>query len=297
MFEQPSFSVVIPLYNKADTLIRALNCVISQTVLPLEVLVVDNGSSDGGRALAENFHPLVRVLDASVRGVSVARNTGIAAAEGNFIAFLDADDVWEPDFLETIQGLIIDFPGAGWYALGYAFKWEAKLAYPNHPLPSAFKRGYVPNYFELVAKGDMLATASSVVIGKQILNELGCFAEGEAIGEDQDLWARIALRYRVAFDQQLKAYYIQDANNMATRRKTEKRLWPFVERLAAEAHGLPAEVKNDLLQYLSRQLVGQASLLVLDKEFKAAENILRHHLAPKQGLRYWYWKGRALLCL
>jgi glycosyltransferase involved in cell wall biosynthesis len=114
MYNTIRFSVIIPLYNKEATLLRTLQSVAAQKTAAFEVLVVDNGSTDTGPALATAFGDPVRLLQISDRGVSQARNAGINAAQGDFMVFLDADDSWEPDFLTTLQALINDFPEAGW---------------------------------------------------------------------------------------------------------------------------------------------------------------------------------------
>jgi glycosyltransferase involved in cell wall biosynthesis len=297
MFNTIRFSVVIPLYNKAATLLRTLQSVSAQKTAAFEVLVVDNGSTDAGPALATAFGAPVRLLQINERGVSHARNAGINAAQGDFIVFLDADDSWEPDFLTTLQALITNYPEAGWYALGYAFKWESRLQAPQHPLPAAFSRGYLPNYFELVAKGDMIATASSVAMALSVCQSMGGFAVGESIGEDQDLWARIALQHPVAFDKKICAYYHQDASNMATRSAVQTQAWPFIKRIAQQAAALQHPQIESVYAYLGRQLVGQASQLVLSKNYKAARQLLQDPLAKREGMRFFYWKLRAWLKL
>jgi len=295
MFNNLQFSVVIPLYNKETTLLRTLQSVCEQKTPALEVLVIDNGSTDGGPALAQSFGQGVRLLQIAERGVSHARNAGIAAAAGNYVVFLDADDSWEPTFLSKLQALINDFPAAGWYALGYAFKWKNRLQAPKHSFPIAFKRGYVASYFKIVAAGDMLATASSVAIPLAICKSFGGFAVGECIGEDQDLWARIALLHPVAFDPAVVAYYHQDAANMATQSKAQTTVWPFIPRIAQLATELQHSQMADVHTYLARQLVGQASQLVLQKDYAAARVLLRMDLAKRQGFRYVYWKLRTWL--
>lgn len=295
MSDPIQFSVVVPLYNKEATLQRSLNSLAQQSKAALEVLVVDNGSTDGGPALAAAFGGTVQLLQIDERGVSQARNAGIAAATGNFVVFLDADDSWEPDFLAKLEALVQDFPKAGWYALGYAFKWGERIQKPHHPTLTTFTRGYVEQYFAAVAQGDMIATASSVGIPTKICRDMGGFAVGESIGEDQDLWARIALKYPVAFDAEVLAFYYQDANNMATKSRVQTTIWPFIPRIAALAVGHPQQATVE--RYLARQMVGQSSQLVLAKDFKAARALLRNPLAKLEGKRFIYWKLRAWLNL
>ena len=102
-----SISVVIPCYNGGSFLREMLDSVLAQTYLPLEVLVVDDGSTDNSAEIAEGYGEPVRVIRQENQGESVARNRGIDESQGNWIAFIDADDLWEPEKLEK-QVRVID---------------------------------------------------------------------------------------------------------------------------------------------------------------------------------------------
>src|ERR1700680_3290107 len=100
---RPSVSVVVPLYNKARYIARSLDSIARQTFQDFEVLVIDDGSTDGGGAIAAATGDCrLRVVAQQNRGVGAARNRGITEGTGNLVAFLDADDTWEPAFLEAI---------------------------------------------------------------------------------------------------------------------------------------------------------------------------------------------------
>ncbi len=290
----PKITVVIPLFNKESTILRALESVQAQQWPADEVLVVDNASTDGGPALVQGLGwDKVRVLHEARRGVSHARNAGIAAASGTHIAFLDADDAWAPGFLRQMHALIQSHPEAGLYASGYVFREGSSDRRPDLPHLHGQQAGLLPNYFQQIARHDMLVTASSVCIPKGVLEELGGFPLGERIGEDQDVWARIAMHYPVAYDPQALAIYYQDAVNMATRQEVDRQEWPFIARLEGMQVLLPPPARRDLLRYLSWQLVGQASMLVLVKDFPAARKLLDRKIARLSGLRFIYWWLRA----
>ncbi|NLZ30356.1 MAG: glycosyltransferase family 2 protein, partial [Methanomicrobiales archaeon] len=116
----PEVSVVIPLYNKAPYIARALSSIIAQTRQDFEVIVIDDGSTDGGEEIVRGFDdPRIRVIRQENRGVSAARNRGIEAARADFIAFLDADDEWMPTHLGALLRLRGRYPRAGAYGTAY----------------------------------------------------------------------------------------------------------------------------------------------------------------------------------
>ncbi|MFN3530272.1 MAG: glycosyltransferase family 2 protein [Bacteroidia bacterium] len=288
------FSVIIPLFNKEASIERTLKSLQNQRLKPFEVLVVDNGSTDQGPELVRKFVMAgLQLLQQPVKGVSAARNLGIEKAKGEYLCFLDADDSWEPDFLSRIAQLIAEFPDCGWYATNYVFRHGQVDRSPLHPGLENFSYGKLSSYFDLVSRGDMLATASSVCIPAQVFESVVAFPLGETIGEDQDVWARIALKYPVALYNQALAVYYQDAPNMATQQATLGTVWPFILRLYALGEEASPTVKQSLYNYLARQLVGQASQLVVAGRFREARKLLAHELAKREGRRYYYWLLRA----
>jgi len=115
-----TISVIIPLYNKQREIGDTLRSVLAQTLQPTEIVVVDDGSTDGSagavRAIAS---PLVKLVTQANAGVCAARNRAIAESTGDLIALLDADDTWEPGFLEEIASMAAEFPGCGIYSTAF----------------------------------------------------------------------------------------------------------------------------------------------------------------------------------
>lgn len=181
-------SVVIPLYNCKKYIVRAIKSILSQTYLPAEIIVVNDGSSDNGEKLVEDMnHPLVRLINQKNAGVSAARNKGIAEAKSDFIAFLDADDEWLPNHLETIHQLIETSPQCGLFASSYQIKPMVKeefLPNINHSyLPH--DRGIIDDFYGLAAhSADMPMHVNSIVVKKSHLIEIGGFPVGIPAGED-----------------------------------------------------------------------------------------------------------------
>ena len=118
---KPTISVVIPLYNKQREVAAAVRSALAQSYPPAEIVVVDDGSTDGGAEVVRQIaSPLVRLVTQPNAGVCVARNHGIAETSGEYIALLDADDMWEPGFLAEIAAMIEEFPGCGIYCTGFS---------------------------------------------------------------------------------------------------------------------------------------------------------------------------------
>ena len=104
-------SVVIPLYNKAQHIAETLSSVLAQSVLPSEIIVIDDGSTDGGAQVVRQFESAgVRLITQTNQGVSAARNRGLEEATGDYVAFIDADDLWLPDHLRVLSDLIEKWP-------------------------------------------------------------------------------------------------------------------------------------------------------------------------------------------
>ncbi len=205
------FSVVIPLYNKAPYVRKALRSVFDQTYRDFELIVVDDGSTDDSLAKAKESldgsgidHQLIHQDNA---GVGTTRNNGVAASRGDFICFLDADDWWKPTFLERMDWLIREYPDAGIYGVNYYIISRGKQRVALH-IPST---GYI-NYCDCYRKLQMPLTSISVAIPRDVFQRMGGFKPHLKLGEDFDLWIRIALARKVAYLDEPLAYYFQDSN-------------------------------------------------------------------------------------
>lgn len=202
-------TVVVPLYNKRSTLMRCLLSVLRQTVEQLELLVVNDGSTDGSEDLVRQIRdPRLRLLEQPNSGVSTARNAGAAWAHTDLVAFLDADDEWQPGFLQAILDLRREFPTAGIYATGIGRCWADGR--PDLLLSAATPPGrntvLIDDYLDAVREGDFVSS-SNIAIPRRLFEETGGFPAGEPLGEDRDLWARIAVHRPVACDARILAFY------------------------------------------------------------------------------------------
>lgn len=212
-------SVVIPLYNKAGYLGRALDSACAQRHPPGEILVVNDGSTDGGPELArQRKDPRLRVIDQPRQGVSAARNAGVAAATGTHIAFLDADDYWDPGYLEAVARMIAAEPGAGLYGTAYEAFAEGcpgrRHGWAGAP-PENGACVCADVFGELCRDQEVLHTSASVV-PKAVLERVGGFSPGVGICEDVELWVKIGLDYPVALSPEVLAHYDTAVPGQAT---------------------------------------------------------------------------------
>jgi glycosyltransferase, group 2 family len=207
------FSVIIPLYNKAPYVAKAIESVLGQTYRDFEVIVIDDGSTDQSLEVAKTFeNKSITIVSRPNSGVSTARNNGVKLAKYPYICFLDADDWWHPTFLEEMKRLITDFSDAGIYGSGYYIVKNGQERIAPIGVPQGFERGII-DYCEVYAKTlCMPLTSISVVIPKHIFDEEKGFKSQLKFGEDFDLWIRIALKHKVILVNKPLAYYNQDVD-------------------------------------------------------------------------------------
>lgn len=211
------YSVIIPLYNKAPYVAKAIKSVLTQTFVDYELVVVDDGSRDESAAIASQViigYDNCRLIQQENAGAGMARNNGVAASQGDYLCFLDADDWWEETFLEEMTKLIEDCPEAGIYGTGYTIVNETRHKTRVAPigLEMGFEKGYI-NYCQVYAKTLVMPlTSISIAIPRPVFNEMGGFPKGIKLGEDFLLWIHIALKYKVAFLNKPLSFYNQDVD-------------------------------------------------------------------------------------
>ena len=121
----PRISVIIPIYNKENCILNTLNSVHNQTYTNFELIIIDGGSTDKSLEIIKDYNDTRLTIYAQTgKGVSSARNEGVSYAKGELIAFLDADDEWKPNYLQTIWELYQKYPDAGIYATAYEIQTE-----------------------------------------------------------------------------------------------------------------------------------------------------------------------------
>ena len=138
------FSVVIPLYNKEHYIVKAVNSVLEQSFRQFELIVINDGSTDNSQHCLESISdPRLRVINQINTGVSAARNRGVELANYSWVAFLDADDWWHPDFLNELSALTTNYPDAVLYGSNYYYVKHGRNHLQDKGLPSGFRSGYI----------------------------------------------------------------------------------------------------------------------------------------------------------
>lgn len=286
----PRLSIVIPLYNKAAYIARTLASVMTQSVRPFEVVIVDDGSSDNGVAVIEALQlATVRVIRQANGGVSAARNRGIREARGSHVLFLDADDEYRPGFLAQILLLIAQFPAAGLYACNYQRVREdgTNIAWDENKNP--FAPGSVQlidNLFATWALVEVFFT-SSVCVPRAIFFERDIwFPQGESLGEDQDVWFGIAALYPVAYcNRKLVSYNAGISGSLATGKRFYSEP-PFIRRLSdkLERGEIAPASRSGVRKLVARQLIatGRNNLLA-GKRLNALKVMLDRRVLADKG--------------
>lgn len=210
----PQFSIVIPLYNKAPYIRKAIESVVSQTFGDWELIVVDDGSRDDSGTVARNINDSrIRVLRQENQGVSMARNNGVREASAPYVCFLDADDWWDSRFLEHMADAICRYPEAPLFGTNYWIVKGGRQRLAPIGVPEGFQEGVIDYFGTYASTLCMPITCSTACLSRQLFLSLGGFDPRIQLGEDFLLWVSIALQHPVVFLNTPLACYNQDVDD------------------------------------------------------------------------------------
>jgi glycosyltransferase involved in cell wall biosynthesis len=264
MASSPLVSVVVPAYNSARYVARALQSILGQTYAPLEIIVVDDGSTDDTAGVLAPYRDRIRYFRQANRGPSAARNTGIRHARGELIAFLDADDWWLPEKLERQVPLLRERPKVGVVHSGFEYYDEATGRHlPSDHFHTVLAHELVGNCYVRLIDGNAINTCTAVV-RRECFAQAGLFNESLGWMEDYDLWFRVARAYEFAFVPQALAVYRRHGTNTSS-----QPLRMFQAELAVSCRALVAD--PELSRAAGRERVHR-------KLFYLASAIGRHYL-------------------
>jgi glycosyltransferase involved in cell wall biosynthesis len=209
------FSIVVPVYNKRHTLSATIASVLAQSFVDFELIVVDDGSTDGSMSVLDGLaDPRLRRLAQRNRGPGAARNAGAEAARHDWIAFLDADDLWADHHLAELDQVRRRHPEAG--LIGTSYRMSHSEGLDSLSELSEARIGLV-EYFDAVAAGDAVLCASTAAVRRDVWRETRGFG-AYPWGQDTELWVRIASRWPVATSRRVTAIYLQGTGGISERR-------------------------------------------------------------------------------
>lgn len=196
----PKFSVVISVFNKEKYIAETLKSVLAQTVTDFEVVILNDGSTDNSEAEILKFNdPRIRYFSKENSGASAARNFVIKAAKNDYIALLDADDMWFPTYLEAQKKLIETYPDEMVFATAINIEKKNKIYSSNYSLPNLEPNEIKVVDFFSASYLNSILTSSSTVLHKKVFSEIGYYDPSIKSGEDTDLWIRIGIVYNIVF--------------------------------------------------------------------------------------------------
>jgi glycosyltransferase involved in cell wall biosynthesis len=295
----PLVSVIIPLYNKGPYVKRALESILSQNIQNIEIIIIDGGSTDNSLEVVRSFRdPRIFLITQTGKGVSSARNEGVKIAKSNFIAFLDADDEWMPNFIETVLRLHDSYQDAGFYQTAVKEKFLDPNKILNHYSFIPFRpwEGLVEKYFKAILNGDPLFYPSSLAISKKKFLEYGGFYEKASWGEDQDLCARIALENSVAFSSNICTiiHKTEDVSSAMLKRITNTEEHPFIRSglEAIRAGKIPESMITDLRGWIIELILFSAKNNLFIGNQAAVKRLIQNYgdeinLKQRVWLKFW----------
>jgi glycosyltransferase involved in cell wall biosynthesis len=288
------FSVVIPLYNKVAYISRAVNSVLKQSFQDFEIIVVDDGSTDGGEKIVVAINDSrIRLIRQQNAGVSAARNRGAREAKAALIAFLDADDEWKKDCLTNYEYLTRQFPSCGLYGLSYLkINRQNQVSIPHSldNFPNNWE-GILDNFIKMLTIEIPFYT-SSICLYKTLLESIGGFPEGIHAGEDLSVWIKISITYPIAFKHTLSSIYYTDiaGSNSNIISVPDFYLETLLENYVQD-QTLQENLRKDLFEFYTSRLIQGSSQLIMNGENMRARNLLlkckNTQIFKKKWTRWW----------
>ena len=253
------FSVVIPLFNKQDSIARAVKSVLGQTYKDFELIVVDDGSTDNSLAVLNgNTDYRLNIISQENQGVSAARNRGVAESDSGYICFLDADDEWHPEFLYEISILLQEEPDCALYITACHEINEKGLVKPGLLSSAPESKGLIDNFYHLFREYPLLINSSNVCVNRDYFLKAGGFPEGIRYGEDIYLWLILADMGNVSVSHRKLSTIYRDAENRAGD-SIDNEIGYHVKYFLGEGiHSIKEKHQKDLIKFVLKSAVFHA---------------------------------------
>ncbi|WP_052446513.1 glycosyltransferase [Geoalkalibacter ferrihydriticus] len=277
-------SIVIPTFNNEEYILDALESVINQSYKNIEIVVVDDGSTDGTQYALEKYKNKIKYIYQKNRGVSAARNKGISVSTGDFICFLDSDDIFEKNKIEKQlkihkenEQLCVSYTDMAIFNGGKNFE-KSYHKKNNMNCQSGF-------IFKNVVLGNIISTIT-VMIKREVFNNVGLFDESLNIGEDYDMWLRIASQYEVGYVPEVLSFYRRGHQSLTTRKPTSTFREPVLVSIIKKHLALNKDLKKQIPIVKLRRRLFQPYFDSGWSQYHAGNFFLSFNYF-KAGLRYW----------
>ncbi|WP_017317899.1 glycosyltransferase family 2 protein [Mastigocladopsis repens] len=271
----PKVSVVIPAYNAMAFLPETVENVLKQTFTDFEVLIVNDGSTDNVVEWASQVtDPRVKLITQENQRVSAARNTGIANAQGEYVAFLDADDLWEPTKLEKQVRCLDENP-----EVGLVYTWTLLVDKDNNSIGRIYASDVEGKAWDKILENDPISSGSSPMVRRSCFDTVGLFDRNLAYAPDLDMWVRIAFHYPIAVVKEPLLLYRQLPNSFSkNRQKMIEELRQVIEKTF---QCVPLEMLYLRNRCYASIFLGLAWLSIDDRDYKKAadfrDQAILHH--------------------
>ena len=268
MQSNPFFSVVIPLYNKEEFIKNTIRSVLQQSYPNFEIIIVNDGCTDNSVAVVEKMKSdYITIIHQKNKGLSSARNTGIKHANYNYIAFLDADDLWHEDYLHTITKLIALDATTKVFTTQSAIlrpKQNANLSATPFDVKSVLP---ISNYFKFKKN---IFSNSSIVIEKSVFESIGYYNDTVNYGEEEDFFIRCFSKYKLVHYKEDKVYYLKGIENQLTAPNTKRaRIIPDYSKYITKENTATLKPYIDFIYFKLLVLSKMERNTTLVKEYKS----------------------------
>jgi glycosyltransferase involved in cell wall biosynthesis len=279
----PKVSVIIPAYNAMTYLPETVDSVLAQTFTDFEILIVNDGSSDRiEQWVSQLSDPRIELISQVNQGISVAYNTGLAHVQGEYLAFLEADDLWQPSKLAQ-QVLCLDQKPD----VGLVYTWTACIDQQGNPLGQIIASHFQGKIWQpIIEFQEVICNPSSVMVRRSCLDQVGIFDPNLDIALDFDIWVRIAANYPIAVVKEPLTFYRRHASSISSTKNRQKTLQSLRQAIEKNFQSVPIE-----LLYLRNRAYGRinlrfAWLAIDDRDYTKASHFCEQALLHYPRLRY-----------
>ena len=249
---KPYFSVIIPLYNKENFVLNTIKSVWNQTFTDYEIIIIEDCSTDKSLDIVSKIeNDTIRIIrHEKNKGLSASRNTGIKNANANYLAFLDADDLWKEDYLQELFHLITEFPEAKLFATNYEeFYSDDKILVPENNSKNLQNNSLIPDFFE-ISLAQPLYCPSSFCVEKSIFETVGYYDETITFGEDVDFNIRANNEFLLAYCKKPLVQYLILSENQITQSKLSGKIITNFDKFETKNHRKSLKKFLDFHRYI-----------------------------------------------